>query len=43
MMRPLRAALTRLGYRAEDWGLGRNLGMRSAIRVALGEKLASMA
>lgn len=43
LMRPLRAALSRLGYAAEDWGLGRNVGMRSAIRTALAAKLASMA
>jgi hypothetical protein len=42
-MRPLRTALSRLGYDAQDWGLGRNLGMRSTIRAALAEKLASMA
>ena len=43
LMRPLRTAISRLGYHAEDWGLGRNLGMRSPIRTALAEKLASMA
>jgi pimeloyl-ACP methyl ester carboxylesterase len=42
-LRLLRSALVRLGYRAEDWGLGRNLGMRRAIGNALGEKLGSMA
>lgn len=43
LMRPLRTALSRLGYDAKDWGLGRNLGMRSTIRTALAERLASMA
>jgi hypothetical protein len=43
LMRPLRTALLRLGYAAEDWGLGRNLGMRPAIRTVLAGKFESMA
>lgn len=43
LMRPLCGALLRLGYAAEDWGQGRNLGMRPAIRTALAEKLETMA
>jgi len=42
-MRPLGTALSRLGYAPQDWGLGRNLGMRSSVRTALAAKLASMA
>ena len=43
LMRPLRNALVRLGYAAEDWGQGRNLGMRPAIRQELARKLDTMA
>ncbi|TDU25779.1 alpha/beta hydrolase family protein [Panacagrimonas perspica] len=43
LMRPLRRALVKLGYAAEDWGQGRNLGMRPAIRQELARKLDSMA
>ncbi len=43
LMRPLRRALEKLGYAAEDWGQGRNLGMRPEIRQALALKLDSMA
>jgi len=43
LMRPLRSAVSRLGYAAHDWGQGRNLGMRSEIRNALAEKLESIA
>lgn len=32
---PLRRALTRLGYRTYGWELGRNLGMRPAVRDGL--------
>lgn len=43
LMRPVRRALTRLGYAAEDWGQGRNLGMRPTIKQELARKLESMA
>lgn len=36
---PLRRALTRLGYATYGWELGRNLGMRSAIRRGLPDLL----
>lgn len=42
-LRPLRAALRRLGYVAEDWGFGRNLGMRSHIKQGLTQRLQLMA
>ena len=42
LMRPLRNALRKIGYAAEDWGQGRNLGMRPAIKQALAQKLESM-
>lgn len=41
-MRPLRRALVSLGYRAEDWGQGRNLGMRPQIKQALAHRLDSL-
>ncbi len=34
-MRPLKQALSSLGYEAVDWGQGRNMGMRPAIKDAL--------
>ena len=43
LMRPLRRALARLGYAAEDWGQGRNLGMRPGIKQELARKLDSTA
>lgn len=42
LMRPLRSTLVRLGYAAEDWGQGRNLGMPPAIKQELARKLDSM-
>ena len=36
--RPLRRALTRLGYDAHGWGQGRNLGMRRSARTALNQR-----
>ena len=38
-MRPLRRALSRLGYAAYGWDLGVNLGMRPHIRNALSQRL----
>lgn len=40
--RPLRRALERLGYDAQGWGQGRNLGMRRALRVALEARFAHL-
>lgn len=40
---PLRRSLESLGYAAEDWGQGRNLGMRPAIRDALARRLEQLA
>jgi len=37
--RPLQQALSQLGYAARGWGLGRNLGMRPQIKLALNEQL----
>lgn len=37
--RPLRRALQRLGYDANGWGLGRNLGMRPAVKAGLADLL----
>ena len=42
-MRPLQRALTKLGYAAEDWGQGRNLGMRPQVKQGLAQKLESLA
>lgn len=42
VMRPLRNALVKLGYRAEDWGQGRNLGMRPQVKQGLAQKLDSL-
>lgn len=39
MTRPLRRALTQLGYVVCGWGQGRNLGMRPAIKHALESRL----
>lgn len=39
---PLRQALTRLGYAAHGWGLGRNLGIRRALMAGMGERLAAL-
>lgn len=36
---PLRRALKRLGYTVHGWGQGRNLGMRSAVGLALSSQL----
>jgi pimeloyl-ACP methyl ester carboxylesterase len=36
---PLRRALRRLGYAAEGWGQGLNLGMRPALKSALAQRL----
>lgn len=41
-MRPLRRAIADLGYAAEDWGQGRNLGMRPNVRQGLAQKLESL-
>ena len=41
-MRPLERALVRLGYAAQDWGHGRNLGMRAEIRQGLAKALESL-
>lgn len=38
-LRPLRTASRRLGYAADDWGYGRNLGMRSHIKQGLTQQL----
>lgn len=38
----LRTALTRLGYQACGWGCGRNMGMRTAIRDQLGQRLRAL-
>src|SRR5690349_6956204 len=35
---PLRRALTRLGYDAQGWELGRNMGMDRPLRRALDER-----
>lgn len=37
--RPLRRALTGLGYDTHGWGLGRNLGMRHSLRLALDQRV----
>jgi pimeloyl-ACP methyl ester carboxylesterase len=42
-MRPLQRALIQLGYAAEDWGQGRNLGMRPQVKQGLAQKLESLA
>lgn len=41
-MRPLQRALTKLGHAAEDWGQGRNLGMRPQVKQGLAQKLESL-
>lgn len=41
-MRPLCNALRRLGYHVEDWGQGRNLGMRPQVKLELAQKLDSL-
>lgn len=40
--RPLRKVLTRLGYAAQGWDQGVNLGMRPAVKDALNARLASL-
>lgn len=42
VMRPLRRALSDLGYVAEDWGQGRNLGMRPQVKQGLAQKLETL-
>lgn len=42
MTAPLRKALARLGYAAEGWGQGRNLGMRRSIGEALDARIESL-
>lgn len=41
-MRPLRRALSALRYAAEDWGQGRNLGMRPHIKQGLAQRLEAL-
>lgn len=41
-MRSLRRALIRLGYDAQDWNQGRNLGMRPAVKQGLARELESL-
>src|SRR5688572_21114733 len=38
-MTPLSRALARLGYASQTWKLGRNLGMRPAIKAGLSQRL----
>lgn len=42
VMRPLQRALSGLGYIAEDWGQGRNLGMRPLVKQGLAQKLETL-
>ncbi|HWU68359.1 MAG TPA: alpha/beta hydrolase [Stenotrophobium sp.] len=39
---PLRHVLSKLGYDAQGWGLGRNLGMRAGMKEKLGERLRAL-
>lgn len=41
-MRPLAATLSRIGYAADTWGQGRNLGMNRALHVALSRRLSEL-